>query len=749
MPPGYVMSPLTGLWILAFLACLAPTATWGSIRFQESGPDAGLDYQGLSNGAAWGDFNGDGWPDLYTSNHNTQPSLYLNNGDGTFTDIILDVWSGIPEADTHGAAWADMDNDGDQDLLQLVGASRGVGTGPNQAFLNSGGLLVDLAATIGLDYPLGRGRTPLWFDGDLDGDLDVVICNRRRDDGLAGTTIFAQIDDSFLDVGPALGFAPEGSPHFALLTDLSGDRMMDLVIPGSPFPGMVLGYGPDGPIDLLPGLVGLPVANRTLIKDAVPGDFDGDLRLDLFLIGDRGGSDAMVTEPGKLEMSIKTGGDSKGFTFTGGVSFSIELFGHPYVSPDEIHIGADGWHPGSPSFLVSAKIPECWGLAPPDTAAAAAIYLGYLPEEKVWQFMVSGVQSQWVDGIITGSPDLQVVSTSGFLPFKAYSRDYLVLWTPEGFVTSVLPEPTAAGSVVSGDFDNDTDLDIYLVCTGPVRNLPNLLLENQGNGTFQTVPQGGGARGSDLGLGESVAVADYDRDGYLDLFVTNGADYLPFAEDGPHQLFRNVTGEQSSSPNHWIQIDLVGSLSNRDGIGASVLAHSAGVAQIRERNGGMHLYSQNHSRLHFGLGPATLVDSLIVHWPSGIIQTLYSLPVDSIYTIEEPLEKNGRITRGNQGETGAGTEIPLLVPGRVFPNPFNAHTSLEFEITRRVRVRIEVFDLAGRLVRSLADEVYPPGRHRVEWDGADQAGRPLASGAYYLGLSSGSSREIRKAVLCK
>lgn len=129
-------------------------------------------------------------------------------------------------------------------------------------------------------------------------------------------------------------------------------------------------------------------------------------------------------------------------------------------------------------------------------------------------------------------------------------------------------------------------------------------------------------------------VADYDRDGFLDLFVTNGEGPSPFADDGPHQLFRNMGNE-----NHWLQIDLVGTTSNRDGIGATVTVETAGVIQRRDQRGGMHRYSQNHQRLHFGLDKHERVDKLTVYWPSGIVQTLHDVAADQFLRIEERQDK--------------------------------------------------------------------------------------------------------------
>ena len=76
--------------------------------------------------------------------------------------------------------------------------------------------------------------------------------------------------------------------------------------------------------------------------------------------------------------------------------------------------------------------------------------------------------------------------------------------------------------------------------------------------------------------------------------------------------------------------------SNRDGIGARVEVFAAGKRQTAERVAGSGYLSQNDGRLHFGLGAATAIDKLIIHWPSGREQTLEKLGVDRVLTVEEP-----------------------------------------------------------------------------------------------------------------
>ena len=181
----------------------------GSIAFEEVTEKAGISRSSPTAGAAWGDFNGDGWPDLWVVNHYLFPSLYVNRGDGTFSDVASSVLYGKPIADYHGAAWADFDNDGDQDLLNLTGGGAGRGKCPNYLFINQDGLLKDHAKTMGIDYPLGRGRTPLWFDADRDGRLDVLIMNKPRPGDQAPSALFRQGQNGFEVRSREFGFRYE------------------------------------------------------------------------------------------------------------------------------------------------------------------------------------------------------------------------------------------------------------------------------------------------------------------------------------------------------------------------------------------------------------------------------------------------------------------------------------------------------------------------------------------------------------
>ena len=149
----------------------------------------------------------------------------------------------------------------------------------------------------------------------------------------------------------------------------------------------------------------------------------------------------------------------------------------------------------------------------------------------------------------------------GASPADLGSKPLLVRNTLNGLVTTTgsgFDTAMRCSSAVAGDFDNDMDEDLFVSCTGGTRNLPNRLFLNNGSGKFTEVANAGGAAGrtgaavaSGAGTSDSVVVADYDRDGFLDLLVTNGLNMRPVYIGGPKQLFHN-----RGNGNNWIELDL-------------------------------------------------------------------------------------------------------------------------------------------------------------------------------------------------
>src|SRR5262245_8617798 len=156
----------------------------------------------------------------------------------------------------------------------------------------------------------------------------------------------------------------------------------------------------------------------------------------------------------------------------------------------------------------------------------------------------------------------------------------------------------------------------------------NCLFRNDGDGTFTEV---GFANGADrIEDGRGLAVFDYDGDGRLDLLLRN---YVQ-----PAILLHN-RGEAG----HWVAFELRGQRSNRDAVGARLRLRSGERWQTRVVAMGTGYLSGSSRRQHFGLGSATRVDELEIHWPAGTRQTLRDLAADREYRIVEPMDEIGRV----------------------------------------------------------------------------------------------------------
>jgi hypothetical protein len=158
---------------------------------------------------------------------------------------------------------------------------------------------------------------------------------------------------------------------------------------------------------------------------------------------------------------------------------------------------------------------------------------------------------------------------------------------------------------------------------------PHQLFHNQGAGaagspiTFAEVGAAAGPAFTVPRVSRGAAHGDWDNDGDLDLLVNNN--------NGPCELLRNDGGDK----HHWLQARLVGSRSNRDGIGAEVRVTAGGrVLRDRVRSGSSYC-SASMLRLHFGLGDASRFDRVEVSWPSGLTERWTGGPADRMLTLTE------------------------------------------------------------------------------------------------------------------
>lgn len=175
------------------------------------------------------------------------------------------------------------------------------------------------------------------------------------------------------------------------------------------------------------------------------------------------------------------------------------------------------------------------------------------------------------------------------------------------------------------DFDNDGILDILTFHGGLIHLVPeeHSLYRGLGNGRFADVSRQAGPAFDVKTVARGACFGDYDNDGKVDAFLVN------LGAQG--QLFHNV----STGTGHWIAVQLKGTKSNRDSIGARVEVTAGGKKQIAERIAGSGYLSQDDGRVHFGLGAATKVEKLTVKWPSGREQVLQNIALDRVVVVEE------------------------------------------------------------------------------------------------------------------
>lgn len=301
------------------------------------------------------------------------------------------------------------------------------------------------------------------------------------------------------------------------------------------------------------------------------------------------------------------------------------------------------------------------------------------------QTPTSGQGATWAD--FDGDEDLDVYVTNELLPNEMFRNDgdFAFALVP----LAALADSSNSKSSLAFDHDLDGDLDLFWVNDGTV----DRLVRNDGN--FAFVENADPVIG-DPGPGVGSANADFDDDGDVDLALAQS-----FA---PCRILRN-DGPITST---YLQVDLQGGLSNVDGVGAFLVVSAGGLRTVREVTAGSGSLSQSVSTQNFGLGGQTSIDSLRVHWPSGLAQIVGPLTANQKMTVVEPGANDVRevLKSGGPGARFA-----------VFPNPgagvvhIRAIAGEPFDVTA-----VEVFDVQGRRVgRVTGPRRLSPGEI-LSWD---------------------------------
>jgi len=232
----------------------------------------------------------------------------------------------------------------------------------------------------------------------------------------------------------------------------------------------------------------------------------------------------------------------------------------------------------------------------------------------------------------------------------------------------------------------------------------------------------------------SHAVGDLNGDGFLDLYASYCNVYNSPNSQKRDRLWMNDCPNQGNT-NHWIKFDLVGGgtagYSNRNGVGAIVKIYGAWGVQTRVVHAGEAYGIQNSFRVHFGLGSETSIDSVVVHWPSGIVDVMPTLPADAAY----------EITEGAFPTSNNTVFAPRPVEMMIGPNPMTEQTAitvLNFGQIGLEKISLNIYDVNGKSVyaqNSLTNNIIYIDRS------------VLSNGMYFVELSNGETRLASEKLL--
>lgn len=264
----------------------------------------------------------------------------------------------------------------------------------------------------------------------------------------------------------------------------------------------------------------------------------------------------------------------------------------------------------------------------------------------------------WTDYDLDADIDLYISKCQvGALPSNPnrtnllYRNDGFGLFTEVGHEAGV-DDNAQSWSTVFEDFDNDGDFDAFVVN----HDFQNRLYRNEGDGTFTDVIASSGINALDLQAFENAS-GDFNNDGYMDIFAQlehelylGHGDMTFTGQDAPvalgaigdlnHDGFLDVFHNNKSwintgNTNHYLKIIPLGLESNRNGIGTRIDLYGAWGRQTREVRSGQSYSPMSSLTVHFGLGAYEQVDSMVLHWPSGVVTHRYDLKADTLYFVPE------------------------------------------------------------------------------------------------------------------
>ncbi|PYV54649.1 MAG: hypothetical protein DMG96_06710 [Acidobacteria bacterium] len=552
-----------------------------------------------------------------------------------------------------------------RDLLKYAASATALLAGPHQLWplSRSGISYVDVARQSGITFSHDNAASPEkflietmgsgcgWIDYDQDGLLDLYLVNGAATPSykpahrLRSALYRNNGGGTFSDVTARAGVGAEGLFGMGLAVgDYDNDGFPDLFLCGY---GRCILYhnNGDGTFTNVTARAGVDNTGRWA-SSAAWFDYDNDGRLDLvianyvdwspernFYCGDRGPGMRSYCHPDDFNPQPPTlfhnNGDG---TFTDVSKLSgVGLKAGNGLGVVTFDYDNNGWQD---IFIANDHMPNFLFKNNRNGTFSEVGYLAGVAVSGDGQFE-AGMGTDAADTTGTGAMDLIVTHLDMQL-----ARFYQNLGDGSFDDATFRSKLSYATFHMSGfgarffDYDNDGTRDLFMANGHVLDNIeryhadtkyaePKLMFRNTGRGLFENVSDQLGADFLLPRVSRGAAVGDFDNDGDLDILVNNNG-------QAP-QLLRNDGG----NANHWLEILLIGTKSNRDGVGARVKVTAGDLVLYDQRKGGMSYQSAQDPRLHFGLGTRTKIDSIEINWPSGMLTKLANVKADQIIAIQE------------------------------------------------------------------------------------------------------------------
>lgn len=280
------------------------------------------------------------------------------------------------------------------------------------------------------------------------------------------------------------------------------------------------------------------------------------------------------------------------------------------------------------------------------------------------------------------------------------------------------------------DFDLDGKLDLYVVNGQNGEPMTNRLFHNNGDGTFED--QSGASATNSVDESRGICITDLNHDGRPDIIAAN------FYKRA-HLYINQTTG------GNFLKIKLIGVQSNRDARGAIVEVETDTGTFYRANDGIVYL-GQSLQPVHFGLGAATSANKIIVQWPTGTKQTFSTVAANRTIVITEGVDSIKDITTAIRETSLPPAPDTFRLLGS-FPNPGRDLLKIQFSQKRAGLIRIEIFDILGRKISTVASRRFPAGEHIVSWNTSQDGNKQLANGMYLVRAHSEHNRTQTKTFL--